>query len=106
MYSGQTVRIVDVIPTLDQPPVIRRKHFADCQIHGPAVVVLLGETVLADSTLASTPEGTFWLIEDGRNTVEGAIGLEDCTFVKCRFLAVGIAGTAAQIEDYRKGFGV
>ena len=74
---------------------LRGKTFTDCVIEGPALVAAMGETtfdgcnmgVVTDArSLTYTPQGPLLV---------GAIGLEDCRFVRCRFVHIGFTGAPA-----------
>ena len=101
-YRNQTVRLSDLAVTSD---VIEGVTFENCQIIGPAVIVLMGDGELRNSGFDGEPEAVIWPLGD-REQVVGAIALVNCTIVSCRFQRVGLAVPAAQMEAVRTGFGL
>lgn len=84
--------------------LIAGQTFENCHIQGPAVVVPLGQTVIQGCTFDGPIDAVLWRIEDTRDRIIGAIGLENCRFYGCRFARVGVAVPEAQYEKFRAGF--
>ena len=84
-------------------PIISDRTIEDCEIRGPAMIALLGGVTIASSTFDGNIESLFVEVVDKR-TILGAIGLQDCVFRRCRFVAIGIIGTREQIEMAKQGF--
>ena len=99
-FSQQRVRLVDIV---DRNFRIEGRDFEDCDIEGPGVVALLGRTALLNSSFDGEQDSVFWEVPEGK-TVVGAIAVANCTFKRCRFHGIGVAGTAEQIANYLKGF--
>lgn len=84
--------------------VVRDCEFVDCDVRGPAVLILDRATV-ADCSWDGSLDAICWTIEPQRAQVRGATVVEGCTFHGCRFHNVGVAAPAAQIAQIRAGFG-
>lgn len=84
---------------------IRNKRFEDCELVGPAIILIMGSTLLANSHFEGSFEDTVIIIQEERRLV-GVVGFEDCVFERCKFLKVGIIITPSLEEKFRKGFGV
>jgi len=85
---------------------IRNKIFEDCELIGPAMILLTGSAgLMAHSSFEGSFEKTVIVVQEGRFLV-GAVAFEDCVFRRCKFLKVGIIAIASQEEMFRKGFGV
>ena len=102
-YRNTLIRITDLTVNED---VLRGLTFENCQIVGPAVLILLGKTLVQDCNWEATPESMIWVVEDDRDSVTGAIGLEDCEFYGCRFVRAGLAVKRMDLPKVLKGFGI
>jgi hypothetical protein len=103
-YRHQLVRISDLVVTED---LITDVRFENCQIIGPAVLVLLENTVV--NRCQFDTEGAdqlFWIVPSTRPSVIGAIGLKGVEFYACRFQRIGIAVPEGREDAFRKGFGL
>lgn len=70
---------------------IHGRVFEDRVIVGPAVLVLLRNNTIEECSFPGPWEQFVWLLPD--HAVFGPIGLEGCTFRRCRFDdTVGLAG--------------
>lgn len=78
------------------------QEFEDCEIHGPAVIVPDGTNVFDECTweAARSIESLLWEVPAGK-TVVGALALTRCTFRRCKFRGVGIAGAKPLIDAFR-----
>ena len=99
---GQLVYLMDLIAPGAQP-IISDRTIEDCEIRGPAMIALLGRVTIKNGTFDGDVESLFVEVADKR-IIFGAIGLRDCVFRRCRFVAIGIIGTREQIEKAKKGF--
>lgn len=102
VYREQTVRLAD-LASLDD--VLTELTFENCEIVGPAVVVLLGDTKVTDCHWTGDPDAVLWPAH-GREQVVGAIGLRDCTITGCQFFRVGMLVPDDQLPIVRAGFGL
>ncbi|HEX4144606.1 MAG TPA: hypothetical protein VHY91_13960 [Pirellulales bacterium] len=84
--------------------VVANKTFESCDIAGPAVIMFGGRGgTIYDSSFETPPEdAAFWEIPDGRQHIVGVIAFEECTFRKCRFSGIGIAGGREFIETMKQ----
>lgn len=89
--------------------VIRDKTFTDCVIEGPALVAVLeGTTFDACQMGAATDMKSMLFAPQGSHLV-GAIGLQQCRFVRCRFAQIAYTGSdeflqnMAQLTVLQKG---
>src|SRR5688572_10864091 len=98
--THRSFRIVDLVG-LDS--LITRRIFEDCTIYGPAVLVPLGSSMFEKNIFEGEPQALLWEIPEDRTQVEGAIGLVDCTFRRCIFRRIGIAGPRTVIDLFRQG---
>jgi hypothetical protein len=95
---NEVIRLPELAVT---EPIIKDADFDNCLILGPAVVVPLGVNFVS-STFEGDPEALFWEVPKNRQNVVGAIALLNCTFNKCRFSGVGIAGPRDALEQFRE----
>jgi hypothetical protein len=80
--------------------------FVGCQIVGPAVVVPLEDVQLIDCSWdAPNEKALFWIIDDDRSELVGAIGLRNCIFTACNFRDIGLGVPESRVEETLKGFG-
>ena len=102
VYRDRSVRLGELAALED---VLAGFTFENCEIFGPAVIVLLGETLLDRCRLAGDPNAVIWPAY-GRAEVVGAIGLLDCVLRNCQFYRVGILVPDEQLAIVRAGFGL
>ena len=98
-YTGEVVRLALLA---DHDATIRYREFADCQINGPAVMVAQG-CEFTNCGWDGEPDRLFWEIPSPRAMVIGAVLLQDCRFIGCRFSGIGIAGPPEAIAKWREG---
>ena len=79
--------------------VIRGKTFTDCVIQGPALVAILQGTTFDGCNMGAASDAKSMLYAPQGDKLVGAIGLQDCRFVRCRFVQIGYTGNAAFLED-------
>jgi hypothetical protein len=101
-YRNQTLRLGD-LAALDD--VIDGLTIENCEIHGPAVVALLGNTRVTGCEWSGDADGIIWPAH-GRDQVVGAIGLKDCVITDSRFFRVGVLVPDDQMASARAGFGL
>jgi hypothetical protein len=82
--------------------VIEGAHFTNCEVKGPAVIVVQGEFSLVSNEIEGDPDAFLWEIPESRTRVIGAILVKDCTFENCTFKNVGLAGRSDFIERMRQ----
>jgi len=79
--------------------VISGKTFTDCVIQGPALVAILKGTTVDGCNMGAASDAKSMLFAPQGDKLVGAIGLQDCRFVRCRFVQIGYTGNAAFLED-------
>jgi hypothetical protein len=72
--------------------VIRDMAFERCDIKGPAIFVLVDQVAMEHNRFDGDRAALFWEIGPDRPRVIGAIAVENCRFVGCHFMQIGIAG--------------
>ncbi|WP_122464459.1 MULTISPECIES: hypothetical protein [Brevundimonas] len=79
-------------------PVIKGKTFTDCVIEGPALVAVLQGTTFEGCDMGASSDAKSLLFTPHGPRLVGAIGLQDCKFVRCRFRQIAYTGSPAFIE--------
>lgn len=102
-YRNQTVRLADLTVVSD---VIENATFENCILEGPAVVALLGEGSLSNSSFEGDESSIFWVIPAERESVLGAVAMVGCHIVGCQFRRVGLAVPEREYEAFAKGLGL
>lgn len=83
--------------------VLEGFHFTDCQIKGPAVLIVQGEFNFVENEIEGDPDAFLWELSSDQERVIGAISVKDTTFEQCTFTNVGLAGYSEFIEQIRQG---
>jgi hypothetical protein len=91
--TGQDVFITDYTRSMvkaGQPPVVSGYSFVGCTIYGPALVSGLHRVSVENCVIegAGDIESCIWEAEIGTVLI-GVVGLDDCAFYDCRFVAIG-----------------
>lgn len=94
----RVVRLVD-LAVLDD--VIRGLEFTNRLVVGPAVIVPLGATSFVNSGFDGDQGSLLWELSPQRQSILGAIGIEDCNFTGCRFTRIGLAGPPELVSRLR-----
>ena len=79
--------------------VIKGKTFTDCVIQGPAVIAVLSGTTFEGCNMGAASDAASLLFAPQGPRLVGAIGLQECRFVRCRFVQIGYTGSAAFLKD-------
>lgn len=82
--------------------VIKNKTFTDCVIQGPALIAVLQGTTFDSCNMGAASDARSMLFSPRGSTLVGAIGLEDCKFVRCRFIQIGYTGSDSFLDDMGK----
>jgi hypothetical protein len=101
-YTGEVIRLALLA---GGEGAIRDKEFADCDLHGPAVLFLGDDATVSRCQWDGDMDSVLWVIPANRTRITGAIHVERTTFVGCRFRKVGIAVPEAAVAQVRAGFG-
>jgi len=99
-YRDQLIRLTDLAVTDD---VIENVTFENCEIVGPAVIILLGGEI-SGCSFEGDYDAFAWRLDEDRERVIGAIGLVDCHLFGCKITRIGIGVPASQYEAMRAGF--
>ena len=102
VYRNQSVQLTNLAALED---LIDGYTFENCEIVGPAVVVLLGQTRVTGCHWAGDADAIIWPAH-GREQVVGAIGLKDCVLTDCELFRIGILVPDEQMGAVRTGFGL
>ena len=107
IYHHRVVRICELA---GDEGVLRNLAFEDCEIRGPAVLVLQAtrpdSVRLHNNSFEGNMDAILWEINpEVRPEVIGAILCVDCTFDTCNFTKVGLAGPPEIIQSFRSATG-
>src|SRR5439155_756251 len=69
---------------------LRELIFEECEILGPAVLIVDGQTQIDGCRASGPTEGLIWHIDRGPRV--GAVASWNCLWDRCRFSGVGFAG--------------
>lgn len=94
----EVVRIADLAD--DSTSLISHRQFVDAEIRGPAVLALLNGVSMVSCGFDGSFDAIIIVVPDGSTKV-GVIGLEQVSFLRCRFRNVALIGT----EDLAQMFG-
>jgi hypothetical protein len=100
-YTGERIRLAQIA---DDQAVIEDATFTDCDLVGPAVV-MLDDTTVSESTWGGTADSIFWPVPEGRE-VMGSLRLYQCVFRRCTFRNIGIVAVPDDIAQMRTEIGV
>lgn len=78
---------------------LKGKTFTDCLIQGPALVAIVGETTFDGCNMGRVTDVRSLTFTPQGSLLVGAIGLEDCRFVRCQFEQVGFTGAPAFLQQ-------
>lgn len=98
---GRIISLLDMLPP-GATPIISNRTIEDCELRGPSIIAALHGVTMSDCGFDGDPKSVFIEVLEGR--IIGAIGLKDCVFRRCRFIQIGIIGTAENIRKIREGF--
>jgi hypothetical protein len=101
--NGRIIYMMDLLTPSGHQPIILKRKVEDCEVHGPAMVFLMGTHL--DNCGFDAPDAESVFVEVTANRwLSGVIGLQNCTFRRCKFIGIGLVGTREQIEQAKKGF--
>lgn len=101
--SNRHFRIIELV---DTDNVIRNRVIDDCTLFGPAVLMQTGHgpCYFQEDVVVGDEDTFFWTLAPNQEAVQGAIGIENCTFRKCRFSDMGMAGPMELVEQWKAAF--
>jgi hypothetical protein len=79
--------------------VVRGKTFTECVIEGPALIAPMGTTTFDSCNLGSATDPKSLLFAPQGPVLVGAIGMDDCKFIRCTFVQVGFTGRPEFLEE-------
>ncbi|WP_420477951.1 hypothetical protein [Brevundimonas sp. FT23028] len=82
---------------------IKDKTFTDCLIEGPGVIAVMNGTTFDSCAMGTTSDTRNLLYRPLGDKLAGVIGMENCTFVRCRFAQVGFTGSEDLLEQLQSG---
>ena len=100
MFRRQIVVIPEIAlrePPQVGPDVLEGYIFNDCEIRGPAVLAIAGNTSFVECTFDTT-DVLIPLPED--RGYHGLVEARNCTFERCTFQRIGIAGSQELIDRF------
>lgn len=97
-FRDQTIRIADLAREED---IISGRTFEDCTILGPAVLGRLGTTLFHECFFDSNVD-TLLIQLASEQRVIGPIGVEHCTFRRCRFRRIGLLCVGDECDAFRR----
>lgn len=103
-HRDQHVRLTDLATPVVGSVIIGHR-FVDCVVTGPAVALVIRQNTFESCDFSGTPDEILWatpLSASGR--VFGAVGLVSCTFERCRFDGIGLAGPPEFHEQLRRNW--
>jgi hypothetical protein len=99
----QIVQIATLLPPGSGTAIIRDRLFEDFHFFGPAMVFPMEgcsfDTCIFDLDRGNDIESILWEIEPRFGV--GVMGLERCTFRRCRFTAIGFTGVKGFLDRFR-----
>jgi hypothetical protein len=106
MPDTHTAEVIRIALLAGDEGAIRDTEFVDCDIHGPAVLYSAEGGKISSCSWDGDFDSVIWALGPTRQRIVGAVALERCSFVGCRFRNVGLAVPEAAIPDVKAGFGL
>lgn len=101
-YEGQRIFMSDIQPA--SGVVIEGKRFIDCEIIGPANIVIMADSGASGALNGcSFAESDLAMLKDDA-TVYNATCFKNCHFLNCRFVKTTLMVPQVAFEHYSKGF--
>jgi hypothetical protein len=99
-FEKAVVRIAELAKDTE---ILDGYDFNDCDIWGPAVLAVLDNNTLMNSGFDGDFDSILWEVPSTRKRVVGAVGVQNCKFIGCRFHRIGFAGPAEFVVKFREG---
>jgi ABC-type glycerol-3-phosphate transport system permease component len=74
--------------------VVRNKTFENCYLYGPAIITPTGDYTTFSKNYFDAPADSIFITISEDRFVSGAIGFENCQFIGCHFVKIGIIGNS------------
>ena len=101
-FQGERIRIADLVSPIDSS--IEGKTFIDCELIGPANMIVIstgkGKASISGSSFAATD----WVLVDEGTNVHNAIALIDCTILRGTLYRVTLLVPRGAAQVFEKGF--
>jgi hypothetical protein len=98
-YEDRVIKLTDLV---GDDGILEGFAFLGCQIKGPAVLVSQDSTMVDCSFGTPNVEAILWEVPLSRPVVLGVVAAVNCTFERCTFLNVGLAGPPDEIRKMRQ----
>lgn len=99
-FDGVPIRIADLADATD---ILDGFEFVNCKITGPAVLAILDRVSLVQNSFDGEFDSLLWEVAPTRKRIIGAIGIQNCSFTRCDFSRIGLAGPPEFIRSFRRG---
>lgn len=101
IFRNEIIRITELAIHAD---VLEGLEFSDCRVIGPAILAPLDHVDFMHCRWGAPDlDALFWEISPERQLVVGVIGLRHCTFSRCSFEQIGVAGPSGLREQLAEG---
>ncbi len=105
--TGGAARLVDLAATNGDGVTMTDVHAEDATILGPGVLYAVEEVTIEGcqwDTGGGGFEALVWDVDPAvRPVVVGAIAARACSFIRCRFVGVGVAGAPDFVRGFAEG---
>ena len=81
---------------------VRDLTFTNCDIQGPAVVLIDGGKLDGCSFTGGDIDAVVWELPPDRQGIIGAVHVLNCKFFGCRFENIGVTGLPDALANFRK----
>ncbi len=93
-YRNQVVRLAELTVLSD---VIDGVTFENCEIIGPAVIVMLHDCYISGFSVDGDVDAVIWRL-GAREKVIGAVGFANCNIIECRLRRIGLGVPDSQLD--------
>jgi hypothetical protein len=101
-FRNDVIRLADLIVNTS---LLDGYEFSNCRIIGPAILGILDNVSMLHCTwIAPGLDAVLWVVPPERGPVIGIVGVQNCTFSRCTFENIGIAGPPDIREKMEAGF--
>ena len=99
-YRDETVSIPELVAR--EGKVLDGFTFENCQIEGPAILLLRG-TTSENNDIQGSVDAILWEIPQRRQQVIGAVLAQNCTLRGCDISEIGFAGWPDSMRIFKRG---
>ena len=102
--TGKTFRLVDLA---NLRGVIKEKTVEDCEIWGPAMVLMNASATIMECVFDGPPGAVFVVVSPAQQQAMGVLSfVGHCVFRRCRMQGIAFLGSQAQVDAAQGGFTV